>query len=75
MTKPFTPPRGPGRCLDCGWHTTTQGHAPDCFERFCPGCGYYRTVYLGHREDCTQGLHRQQTTAGQGAPPQKEGTP
>jgi hypothetical protein len=21
---------GPGRCTDCGWHTDTQGHAPDC---------------------------------------------
>jgi predicted GIY-YIG superfamily endonuclease len=26
----FVPPRGPGRCRDCGWHTTTQGHNPDC---------------------------------------------
>jgi hypothetical protein len=24
----FTPPRGPGRCPTCGWHTPTQGHHP-----------------------------------------------
>lgn len=21
---------GMGRCPDCGWHTTTQGHQPEC---------------------------------------------
>lgn len=26
----FTPPRGPGRCPTCGWHTPTQGHHPEC---------------------------------------------
>jgi putative DNA primase/helicase len=27
----FTPPIGPGRCPDCGWHPSIQGgHAPGC---------------------------------------------
>jgi hypothetical protein len=26
----FTPPTGPGRCRECGWHTSTQGHQPTC---------------------------------------------
>jgi hypothetical protein len=26
----FTSPTGPGRCPECGWHPTTQGHAPNC---------------------------------------------
>lgn len=26
----FSAPAGPGRCRECGWHTTTQGHRPDC---------------------------------------------
>lgn len=26
----FTPPRGPDRCPDCGWHIPTQRHHPDC---------------------------------------------
>ena len=26
----FTPPSGPDRCPECGWHTETQGHKPDC---------------------------------------------
>ena len=26
----FKPPTGSGRCLQCGWHSSTQGHAPSC---------------------------------------------
>ena len=26
----FTPPAGPDRCSQCGWHPPTQGHKPDC---------------------------------------------
>jgi hypothetical protein len=26
----FTPPAGPGRCVDCGCHVATQGHSPSC---------------------------------------------
>jgi hypothetical protein len=26
----YTPPTGPDRCADCGWHTPTQGHALSC---------------------------------------------
>jgi Protein of unknown function (DUF3631)/Toprim domain len=26
----FTPPTGPGRCGECGFHTATQGHRDDC---------------------------------------------
>lgn len=26
----FRAPTGLGRCTQCGWHTPTQGHAPDC---------------------------------------------
>lgn len=26
----FTPPSGPGRCADCGFHTATQGHRDNC---------------------------------------------
>jgi hypothetical protein len=28
--KAFVPPRGRGRCRECGWHIITQGHAPGC---------------------------------------------
>ncbi|MCG7597840.1 DUF3631 domain-containing protein [Mycobacterium sp. PSTR-4-N] len=26
----FTPPDGPGRCPECGWHIASQGHTPTC---------------------------------------------
>jgi hypothetical protein len=26
----FTPPAGPDRCPECGWHMPTQGHRDDC---------------------------------------------
>jgi hypothetical protein len=26
----FQPPVGPGRCPECGWHPSMQGHAPNC---------------------------------------------
>jgi putative DNA primase/helicase len=26
----FTPPAGPGRCVQCGWHVPTQGHVREC---------------------------------------------
>jgi putative DNA primase/helicase len=26
----FTPPSGPGRCNECGWHVETQGHRDTC---------------------------------------------
>jgi len=26
----FTPPSGPGRCAECGWHIPAQGHQPGC---------------------------------------------
>ncbi|ORA80747.1 hypothetical protein BST28_08265 [Mycolicibacter kumamotonensis] len=26
----FTPPTGPGRCTECGWHVPKQGHHGDC---------------------------------------------
>lgn len=29
----FTPPTGPGRCTDCGYHIATQGHREGCAER------------------------------------------
>jgi hypothetical protein len=34
----FTPPRGPGRCPECGWHRRTQGHKPDCPRGRCRRC-------------------------------------
>jgi hypothetical protein len=30
VTPSFTPPSGPGRCDECGFHTETQGHRDTC---------------------------------------------
>jgi len=35
-TPAFTPPTGPGRCDDCGWHIPRQGHRDDCPANFPP---------------------------------------
>lgn len=35
----FTPPTGPGRCNECGWHTATQCHKPGCGQTVLPTVG------------------------------------
>lgn len=34
----FVPPTGRGRCVECGWHSSTQGHRVDCIRGRCRRC-------------------------------------